>query len=79
MLTAAYLSTLAGVYLPGEHSLIHSVELKLERPVYAGDVLAVEGEVVEKNDTFQFIIVKALIRNQEGKKVLKAKLQIGCR
>lgn len=77
MLTASYLSTLAGVYLPGKNSLIHTVEIKLERPVYIGDVLTVEGEVVEKNDTFRFVVIKAIIKNQNGKKVLKAKLQVG--
>ena len=77
MLTAAYLSTLAGVYLPGERSLIHSVEIKLEAPVYEGDELTVSGEVKEKNDTFRFIIIKVLIRNQDGKKILKGKMQIG--
>ena len=77
MLTASYLSTLAGVYLPGKNSLIHTVEIKLERPVYIGDVLTIEGEVVEKNDTFRFVVIKAIIKNQNGKKVLKAKLQVG--
>lgn len=76
MLTASYLSTLAGVYLPGEHSLIHSVEIKLEGAVYPGDELTVEGTVAEKNDTFQLIILKVIIRNQAGKKVCKAKMQI---
>ncbi len=77
MLTASYLSTLAGVYLPGERSLIHTVEIKMSAPVYMGDELTVTGEVTEKNDTFRLIVVKAVINNKEGKKVLKAKLQIG--
>ncbi|HAG68435.1 MAG TPA: dehydratase [Lachnospiraceae bacterium] len=77
MLTASYLSTLAGVYLPGERSLIHSVEVRFEAPVYAGDELTISGEVTEKNDTFRFITVKVLIRNQDNKKVLKGKMQIG--
>ncbi len=77
MLTASYLSTLAGVYLPGERSLIHSVEVKFEAPVYEGDELNVSGEVTEKNDTFRFIILKVLIRNPDGKKVLKGRMQIG--
>ena len=77
MLTASYLSTLAGVYLPGERSLIHSVDIKLEGAVYPGDELTIEGTVTEKNDTFQLIMVKVLIRNKTGKKVCKAKMQIG--
>ena len=77
MLTASYLSTLAGVYLPGEHSLIHSVKTKCSGAVYVGDELTVEGTVTEKNDTFELIIVKAVIRNRNGEKVCKAELQVG--
>lgn len=77
MLTASFLSTLAGVYLPGKRSLIHEVETKMERPVYVGDTISIEGTVKEKNDTFSFIIVKVLMKNQKGEKVLKAKMQIG--
>lgn len=77
MLTASFYSTLAGVYLPGEKSLIHSVEVKFSKPVYIGDVLTIEGKVDEKNDTYQLIKVKATIKNQKGEKVSKANLQIG--
>lgn len=77
MLTASFLSTLAGVYMPGEKSLIHEVNTKMERPVYVGDELTIEGTVKEKNDTFSFIVVKVLVRNQKGEKVLKAQMQVG--
>lgn len=68
MLTASYYSTLAGVYLPGERSLLHSVDTKFLSPVYCGDTLEVEGIVTEKNDLFQQIVIKAVIKNQDGKK-----------
>jgi len=77
MLTASFLSTFAGVYMPGRRSLIHEVEIKMEKPVYVGDTINIEGTVKEKNDTFSFIIVKILMKNQRGEKVLKAKMQIG--
>lgn len=77
MLTASMLSTLAGVYLPGKYSLIHEVDIKLEKPVYVGDVITLEGVVKEKNDTFSFITVKVVAKNQNGLKVLKATMQIG--
>ena len=77
MLTASYLSTLAGVYLPGERSLIHSVDVKFEGAVYPGDELTIEGTVTEKNDTFKLIVIKVIIKNADGKKVCKAKMQIG--
>ncbi len=77
MLTAAYFSTLAGVYLPGEKSLIHSVKAKFPKPVYVGDTLTIEGAVAEKNDTFRLLIIKAVIKNQDGVKVCKAEIQAG--
>lgn len=76
MLTASFLSTLAGVWLPGEKSLIHQVEVEFPAPVYVGDTLTVEGCVKEKNDTFRFLILKVMIKNQNGKKVLRGKMRI---
>ena len=77
MLTASYYSTLAGVYLPGEGSLLHSVDVKFLKPVYVGDFLKVEGIVTEKNDLFQIITVKAAIINQHNEKVSKAFMKVG--
>ncbi|MBE5873997.1 MAG: MaoC family dehydratase [Lachnospiraceae bacterium] len=77
MLTASLYSTLAGVYLPGKYSLIHSLEdLKFLKPVYAGDKLTVSGDVVDKDGQLGLIIIKAEIRNQENKCVSKAKIKV---
>ncbi len=77
MLTASFLSTLAGVYLPGEKSLIHSVDLKMRKPVYVGDDLTVEGVVADKSDAVGTITVKVSITNQNGVKVARGEMQIG--
>lgn len=85
MLTASFLSTMAGVYMPGENSLIQSVEVKFSKPVYTGDRLSFTGKVAEKNDTFRFIILKVnatikeetVDRGRCNTKVLKATMQIG--
>jgi len=77
MLTASMYSTLAGMYLPGKYSLIHSFdELSFMKPVFAGDVLTVSGEVVDKDEALKLIHVKATIKNQNGKTVSKAKIKI---
>ncbi len=76
MLTASFLSTLAGVYLPGERSLIQQVEIKFAKPVYIGDTLTVTGQVAEKNDTVQRIELKVTITNQDGAKVLRGKMGV---
>ena len=77
MLTGSLLSTLAGVYLPGRSSLIQEVKLKFARPVYIGDTLTVEGVVEEKHDSCRLIVLKAVICNQDGVKVCRARMQIG--
>ncbi len=76
MLTASFLSTLAGVYLPGEKSLIQQVETKFANPVYIGDVLTVKGEITELIESVQRLELKVTITNQNGKKVLRGKMQI---
>lgn len=77
MLTASFCSTLAGVYLPGKYSLIHSIDkLSFMKPVFAGDVLTVTGTVKEKNDDLKLICVSVRITNQDEKVVSKAGMKI---
>ena len=46
-------------------------------PVFIGDTLTVKGKLVEKNDSVRQLVIKAVIQNQHGKKVGKAKLEAG--
>lgn len=77
MLGASFFSTLAGVYLPGEHCLLHSVESKFVKPIFIGDTLTVSGKVSEVNESFSVITIKAQIVNQDGKKVTRGVIQAG--
>ena len=79
MLFGSMFSTLAGVYLPGEHCLLHSVETKFSSPVYPGDKLTVTAKISEINDTFKIATIKGNIKNQDGKTVCKAVYQAGVR
>lgn len=77
MLTASMYSTIAGMYLPGKYSLIHSFEeLSFLKPVFAGDVLTVTGEVIDKNEMLKLIRLKVEIKNQDNKKVSRAKMKV---
>ena len=77
MLTASLYSTLAGVYLPGKYCLLHEVDSSFNLPVYIGDTLHVSGTIKEKNDVFNFVVVKATITNQHGQKVSRAAIRAG--
>ena len=77
MLTSSFLSTLAGVHLPGEKSLIHEVDVKFKKPVFVDDELAVKGEVSEINSDFKVFTMKVTITNQNDEKVLRGSMRIG--
>ena len=78
MLTASALSTLAGVYLPGEKSLIHSVDISFVRPVFLSKCpLVVSGKVVSKDERFSQITIKYAITNTDNEKVSRGIMKIG--
>lgn len=77
MLTASLYSTVAGMYLPGKYSLIHSFEeLSFMKPVFAGDELTVDAEVTDKDEALKLIRLKVTIKNQHNKFVSKAKMKV---
>lgn len=77
MLGASFFSTLAGVYLPGEHCLLHSVEARFAKPIFIGDALTVTGRVEEVSETFGEVTIKAFITNAAGKKVTRGLIKAG--
>ena len=78
MLTASFFSTLVGVYLPGKNCLFQECkDIRFHSPVFVGDTLKISGEVIEIDERFGRITVKATIRNQENKKVCAGKLIAG--
>ena len=77
MLTASLYSTIAGMYLPGKYSLIHSLEkVDFKKPVFCGDTLTVTGTVKEKQDDLHLILLDVVIRNQNDKVVSKAGMKV---
>lgn len=77
MLTASLYSTLAGMYMPGKYSLIHSFdEISFIKPVYLGDTLNVQGVVDDVNPSLKLIQLKCKITNQNNKLVSRAKMKV---
>ena len=77
MLTASFYSTVAGMYLPGKYSLIHSFdEISFMKPVFVGDELTVNAEVIDKDEALKMIRLKIIIKNQDNKKVSRAKIKV---
>jgi len=78
MMTASFYSTLVGVYLPGKYCLLQELETSFYNPVYVGDILTIKGEVIEKDKGLMRIGISAKIVNQNGKRISKAKIMVGC-
>lgn len=76
MLTASLYSTMAGMYLPGKYSLIHSLDIKFQKPVFAGDVLTVTGTVMGMQEALKLLEIKVKILNQQQQCVSKADMKI---
>ena len=77
MLGASFFSPLAGVYLPGEHCLLHGVECKFAKPVFIGDTLTVRGTVVRVSEIGNEAEIKAVITNQNGQRVTRGIIKAG--
>ena len=78
MLTASFLSTLAGVYLPGKNSIIHSVEILFKKPVFISESpLTIKGTVVEVNELFKQFTIKVEITNKKEEKVIRGIMKVG--
>lgn len=77
MLTASFISTLGGCYLPGRHCVIQGVEARFARPVYIGDRLSIEGEVCKVDLDLKYVEIKVTMRNQHNDKVLRGVLKAG--
>lgn len=76
MLVASMISGVLGTKLPGYGTIYMSQELKFVRPVYLGDMLTCEVEVVEKLDTRKIIILDTKIVNQENKVVISGRATV---
>lgn len=78
MLTSSFLSTLAGVYLPGKYSLIHSVEILFKKPVFiSSNPLTIKGKVIEINKAFKQFTIKFEILNNKQERVVRGKMKVG--
>jgi 3-hydroxybutyryl-CoA dehydratase len=76
MLTAGLVSAVLGTKLPGEGSIYLGQELRFKAPVYMGDTITAEAEIIELIDEKNQIILQTTCTNQDGKVVLDGKARI---
>lgn len=77
LLTTSFISKLVGVLLPGKYCLLQGIDLKFVKPVYVNDVLIIKGTVDELHESVKRLTVKVEVINQDEKKMVKGKVEVG--
>ena len=78
MLTSSFISTLIGVTLPGEGSIITNISLDFRKPVFIGDSLCTTIEVIKKIDLSKQVVIKLAVCNQHSKAVITGTAKAIC-
>lgn len=71
MLSAALISAVLGVHMPGPGTIYLSQELNFLAPVRIGDTITAKGKIIELNVEKNRAIVEMSCTNQDGKIVTK--------
>ncbi|MEH6450101.1 MAG: MaoC family dehydratase [Oleispira sp.] len=77
LLTASFYSTLVGVHLPGKFCILQGLDIIFTKPVYIGNTLTITGKVSYINDAYKQLEIRAIISNQDGIIVSRAKIKTG--
>ncbi len=62
----SYLSRFYGEVLPGGSSICLKQEINFAKPLYIGDKITIQGEVIEVNKNHKIVVIKNSIINQKG-------------
>jgi len=70
MLTASFISTVLGMYLPGPGTILAKQDIKYLVPVYFGDTITAICTVKEKIEVKKLVVFDCKIVNQDDKTVI---------
>ncbi len=76
ILGASFISTVLGTIMPGIGTVYLGQELRFTGPVRIGDTLTATAEVAEKRDDKKIVIMKTVVTNQKGEKVIDGKATV---
>lgn len=76
LLVSSFLSTIAGMHLPGKYSLIMKVESNMKKPAFVGDTLKISGKIVKKIEFGKIIIIDTMIENQKDEIVQQGTMHV---
>lgn len=71
ILSAGFISTVIGTKLPGPGAIYLKQNLKFTAPVYYGDTITAEVEVIARDEDKNRVTLKTTCRNQDDKVVIE--------
>lgn len=69
-LSGSLFSTVLGTLLPGPDTIYLRQEMEFLKPVFIGDTVTAECEVIEKKDVKKILTFRTILRNQQQETVL---------
>ena len=76
MLTAGFISTVLGNFLPGPGTIYLHQDLRFKAPVHMGDTIQAVVEVIDVNEDKNRVRLKTTCTNQEGTIVLSGEAAV---
>lgn len=76
LLASSYISTLVGMYLPGENATIQNHSARYLKPVKINDTLTIRGEVTRKEALLGKIALEVRISNQDNENVVEGTVDV---
>ena len=76
MFLSSFFSRLVGMYLPGKHALHISQSLNFVNPCFIGEMITVEGKIIDKSPATKIIKLETTITNESGKRIIDGKAQV---
>lgn len=70
MLSAGFISTILGMYLPGPGTIYMGQDLRFIKPVYIGDTVTATATVVERIEEKNRLKLETVVKNQNGETVI---------
>lgn len=70
MLVASFISKVLGRNFPGDGTIYMQQEAKFKKPVFIGEEVEVEVEVIDKRDDKKIITLRTDVLNSKGEKVI---------
>lgn len=76
MLTAGLISAVLGTKLPGEGTIYMGQEIAFTAPVYFGDTITANVEIIELIPEKKRVLLSTVCTNQDGVVVLSGKAKV---